>query len=84
MKNSSGIIWNRTRELPACSAVTQPTAPLRAPNNISNLFKIASTLYRGFARERFERHFLVSSASSPMLPASYGLGGLVLGVNALN
>jgi len=31
MKNSSDIIGNRTRDLPACSAVPQPTAPPRAP-----------------------------------------------------
>jgi len=30
MKNSSDIIGNRTRNLPACSAVPQPTAPPRA------------------------------------------------------
>jgi hypothetical protein len=27
MKNSNDTIGNRTRDLPACSAVTQPTAP---------------------------------------------------------
>jgi hypothetical protein len=27
MKNSSGTIGNRTRDIPACSAVSQPTAP---------------------------------------------------------
>ena len=31
MKNSDDIIGNRNRDLPACSAVPQPTAPLRAP-----------------------------------------------------
>ena len=31
MKNSNGIIGNRTRDVPACSAVPQPTAPPRAP-----------------------------------------------------
>jgi len=31
MKNSSNTIGNRTRDLPACSAVPQPTAPPRAP-----------------------------------------------------
>ena len=30
MKNSNDTIGNRTRDLPACSAVTQPTAPPRA------------------------------------------------------
>jgi hypothetical protein len=31
MKNSSDTIRNRTRDLPACSAVPQPTAPPSAP-----------------------------------------------------
>jgi hypothetical protein len=30
MRNSSDSIGNRTRDLPACSAVPQPTAPPRA------------------------------------------------------
>jgi hypothetical protein len=34
MKNSSDTIGNRTRDLPACSAVPQPTAPLRVPSRI--------------------------------------------------
>jgi len=32
MKKSSDTIGNRTRDLPAYSAVPQPTAPPRAPN----------------------------------------------------
>ena len=28
MKNSNDTIGNRTRDLPACSAVSQPTAPV--------------------------------------------------------
>jgi hypothetical protein len=31
MKNSSATSGNRTRDLPTCSAVPQPTAPLRVP-----------------------------------------------------
>jgi len=31
MKNSNDTIENRTRNLPACRAVSQPTAPPRAP-----------------------------------------------------
>jgi len=31
MKKSNETIGNRTRDLPACSAVPQPTAPPRAP-----------------------------------------------------
>ena len=33
MKNSNDTIGNRTRDLPACSAVPQPTAPPRAPTD---------------------------------------------------
>ena len=31
MKNSNDIIGNRTRDLPTCSAVPQPTVPPRTP-----------------------------------------------------
>ena len=34
MKNSNDTIVNRTRDLPACSAVPQPTAPTRAPHSV--------------------------------------------------
>ena len=34
MKNSSDTIGNRTRDLPACSAVPQPTTPPRTPITI--------------------------------------------------
>jgi len=33
MKNSNDNIWNRTSDLPACSAMPQPTAPLRVPKD---------------------------------------------------
>ena len=33
MNNSSDTIWNRTRDLPAYSAVPQPTAPPRLPKS---------------------------------------------------
>ena len=39
MKNSNDTIGNRTRDLPACSAVPQPTAPLGAPINVSKHVK---------------------------------------------
>ena len=47
MKNSDGTIGNRTRDLPACSAVPQPTAPLRAslrPNKSINYYHIIRLL----------------------------------------
>jgi hypothetical protein len=34
MKNSNDTIRNRTRDLPACSSVPQPTAPPRAPETL--------------------------------------------------
>ena len=40
MKNSSYIIGNRTRDLPVCSAVPQPTRPPRAPIVLIYLYQI--------------------------------------------
>jgi hypothetical protein len=42
MKNSNNTIGNRTRDLPACSAVPQPTAPPLAPN-VSSWYRISKT-----------------------------------------
>ena len=39
MTYSNDTIWNRTRDLSACSAVPQPTAPPRAPSSL-NIFCI--------------------------------------------
>jgi hypothetical protein len=39
IKNSDDTIRNRTRDLPACSAVPQPTAPPRAPFSRCNVDK---------------------------------------------
>jgi hypothetical protein len=33
-KNSNDTVGNRTRDLPACVAMPQPTAPKRAPEKI--------------------------------------------------
>jgi len=38
MKNFSDIIGNRTRDLPTCNTVPQPTAPLRDPGVCSTVF----------------------------------------------
>jgi len=40
MKNSNDTIENRTRDLPACSAVPQPTAPPRDPNRKNSAGKL--------------------------------------------
>jgi hypothetical protein len=42
-KNSNGIIDNQTRDLPACSAVPQPTALPRASNIVQ---RISTTLIK--------------------------------------
>jgi hypothetical protein len=39
MKNSNDTIGNRTRYLPACRAVLQPTAPPHAPTCIEEIKK---------------------------------------------
>ena len=52
MKNSNDTIGDRTRDLPACSAVPQPTALPRAPKRIGR----ASVLYT-FILENFWTKF---------------------------
>jgi len=42
MKNSSDTIGNQTRDLPACNAVPQPTAPPGVPFNIKYVTKMVS------------------------------------------
>ena len=42
MKNSNDTIGTRTRNLPACSTVSQPTAPPRDPNTVAEV-----TIFRG-------------------------------------
>jgi hypothetical protein len=44
MKNFSDTIGNRTRDLPVCSAVPQPTAPPRTSPPSSTKLKISGTI----------------------------------------
>ena len=39
MKNSNDTIGNRTRDIPACTAVPQPAAPPRIPDRINALVR---------------------------------------------
>jgi hypothetical protein len=69
MKNSNDNIGNRTRDLPACNAVPQPSAPPRDPKEkkkLLNIFKeeaVACTVWtirrgRGYglvARQTIQR-----------------------------
>jgi hypothetical protein len=47
MKNSSDTIGNRTRNLPTCSAVPQPTAPPAACPNVIRSCEIKSFMMCG-------------------------------------
>ena len=40
VKNSNDIIGNRTRDLPTCSALSQPTALPRAPLQVIEEYKV--------------------------------------------
>jgi len=52
MKNSNDTIGNRTRDLPTCSAVPQPTAPPRASSEAIDCIKFVSGLVNnGFKKK---------------------------------
>jgi hypothetical protein len=48
MKNYSNSIGNRTRDLPVCSAVPQPTVPLRTPQNHKEWLKFYVVIAAAF------------------------------------
>ena len=50
MKNSSDTIGNRIRDLPACSAVSQPTAPPRAPHVIEGKREVTGRSGRRYVK----------------------------------
>jgi len=47
LKNSNDTIGNRTRGLPACSAVPQPTTPQRAPPATSDFVHVTAVTTPG-------------------------------------
>ena len=60
MKNYNDTTGNRIRDLPACSAVPQPTAPPRAPNTKRSLLKlqVLTAIYsaaHSSPKQQFER-----------------------------
>jgi hypothetical protein len=59
MKNSNDTIGNRIRDLPACSAVTQPTAPPAACPMIIITIKIGKK-YNKFSSRVFLQNELVT------------------------
>jgi hypothetical protein len=64
MKNCNENIGNRTRDLPACSAVPQPTAPPRAPFLCKGKVKLSapSTQCRHIKGEELQLHSFLTSA----------------------
>ena len=52
VKNSSDSIRNRSRDLPVCSTMSQPNAPLRTPHHASTLCKLGRS-YRLLERITF-------------------------------
>jgi hypothetical protein len=53
MKNSNDTIGNRTRNLPTCSAVPQPTTSPRAPGSIGNVLLLCHAGYFYAQTRRF-------------------------------
>jgi len=68
MKNSNDTIGNRTRDLPACSAMPQPTAPPRIPIMIyiallnAGVFRVCNINMQR-EKEKFENQLLTSCSS---------------------
>ena len=62
MKNSNDTIGNRTRNLPACSAVPQPTAPPLAPIMFGEKYKLFSTTLCCFLQSQ-----ITASLSGPCI-----------------
>jgi hypothetical protein len=64
MKNSNDTIGNRTRDLPACSAVPQPTAPPRAPLKVAYKYEIdLGRLHLQPQRSRDTFHYSIFSVT---------------------
>jgi hypothetical protein len=54
MKNSNKTIGNRTRNLPVCSALPQPTAQPRTPIKIGKYKNLNIVLFKLFNIEQFQ------------------------------
>jgi hypothetical protein len=53
MKNSIDTIGNRTRDIPACSAVPQPNAPPPTPKGIIKMYNFLLLPYSQYVHENF-------------------------------
>ena len=75
MKNSNDIIGYRTRELPTCSAVTQPTALPRAPLLLTYLLNYLLTYVLTYLLTSWSRVLLEKPTGFQLVkkfPAFYG------------
>jgi hypothetical protein len=85
MKNSKDTIGNRNPDLPACSAVPQPTAPPRALNStlvMPNCFVSFACERRNFSSVPNRRRRTISTIPSPpILLYIWGLGALAIWKN---
>jgi len=55
MKISSGTIWNRTRDLPVCSAVPQLTTPQRTPHKFQHKYENKTALFAWEIQLRYSK-----------------------------
>ena len=71
MKNSNDTIGNRTRNLPACSALPQPTAPPRHPEqrkaNVQNPPATTCNLQDALFRPQIISHILNTKLNSSFI-----------------
>jgi len=79
MKNSNDKFGNRTRALPVCSTVPQPTLPPRAPSNTPGADKSLARPGRKQARKHVRRYAQFqhrdASCHQVLLPARQGAEG---------
>jgi hypothetical protein len=82
MKNSKDVIRNRTRDLPACSAMPQPTAPPRANHYVCAVplgtgLKTKQTFFQGFLPNIYQQNSETRKTEGPwsaLTVMSYILG----------
>ena len=75
MKNHNDPVGNRTRDLPACSAVPQPTAPQRTLHHMCALYIIFAIKckFSLHLRSQFKSHRSCNIKTSPNYPSTLRL-----------
>ena len=72
MKNSDDTIGNRTSDLPTCSAVPQPTALPRAPDELVYFLKKTSQIQKWAYLRKWIFFLVRQPLSGPWPPHSRG------------